>query len=65
MDVLDQVSIKSVFDQVEGVFGCVDVVINNVGIGLSNLLLKVMEDEWDRVFDINLKGVFMVVQEGV
>ncbi|MVF12384.1 glucose 1-dehydrogenase [Ketobacter sp. MCCC 1A13808] len=64
MDVSDQASIKSAFDQAEGAFGCVDVVINNAGIGLSNPLLKVTEDEWDRVLDTNLKGAFMVAQEG-
>lgn len=64
MDVGDRQSIVEAFNQAEAAFGCVDVVINNAGIGLSNPLLKITEEEWDKVLDTNLKGAFLVAQEG-
>ncbi len=64
MDVTDRSSIVAAFDQAEAAFGCVDVIVNNAGIGLSAPFLKVSELDWDRVMDTNLKGAFMVAQEG-
>ncbi len=39
-------------------FGGVDILINNAGIVKDNLLLRMKEDDWDSVIDINLKGSF-------
>ncbi len=40
-------------------FGRVDILVNNAGITRPNLLLKMEEDEWDRVVDVHLKGAFL------
>lgn len=39
-------------------FGKIDCLVNNAGITADNTLLKLSEAEWDRVININLKGVF-------
>jgi len=39
-------------------FGRIDCLVNNAGITADNTLLKMTEEEWDRVININLKGVF-------
>lgn len=39
-------------------FGKIDCLVNNAGITADNTLLKMSEEEWDRVININLKGVF-------
>ena len=39
-------------------FGKVDILVNNAGVTRDNLLMRMSEDEWDKVLDINLKGVF-------
>lgn len=39
-------------------FGTIDVLVNNAGITRDNLLMRMKEDEWDDVININLKGVF-------
>lgn len=39
-------------------FGNIDVCVNNAGISKDNLLLRMSEDQWDDVMDINLKSVF-------
>jgi NAD(P)-dependent dehydrogenase (short-subunit alcohol dehydrogenase family) len=64
MDVADRHSIVEAYNQAEAAFGCVDVVVNNAGIGLSSPVLKITEEEWDKVLDTNLKGAFLVAQEG-
>ncbi|NQU67444.1 MAG: 3-oxoacyl-[acyl-carrier-protein] reductase [Candidatus Marinimicrobia bacterium] len=43
---------------VDSNFGKIDVLINNAGITKDNLILRMKENEWDDVLDINLKGVF-------
>lgn len=39
-----------------------DILVNNAGIAHSAMLQDVTEDDWDRVMDINLKGMFLCTQ---
>ncbi|MCD4735871.1 MAG: 3-oxoacyl-[acyl-carrier-protein] reductase, partial [Bacteroidales bacterium] len=39
-------------------FGRIDVIVNNAGITRDNLLLRMSEDEWDKVILVNLKSIF-------
>lgn len=39
-------------------FGTVDIVINNAGITRDNLLMRMSEEHWDEIMDVNLKSVF-------
>lgn len=43
-------------------FGALDVVVNNAGITRDNLMLRMSEQDWDEVIDINLKSVFNVTK---
>jgi NADP-dependent 3-hydroxy acid dehydrogenase YdfG len=52
------------FDQVKGLvdaavqtFGRIDVMINNAGLMPQSLLERLKIDEWDRIIDVNIKGV--------
>jgi 3-oxoacyl-[acyl-carrier protein] reductase len=47
--------VKETVDQ----FGKLDILVNNAGITKDNLLMRMKEDEWDDVININLKGVFL------
>ncbi len=40
-------------------FGRIDVLHNNAGIGLIKKVTETTEEEWDRIMDVNLKGVFL------
>jgi 3-oxoacyl-[acyl-carrier protein] reductase len=40
-------------------FGKLDILVNNAGITRDNLLMRMKEEEWDEVININLKGVFL------
>ncbi len=55
----------SKYDEVENLvnktieaFGRIDIIVNNAGITRDNLIMRMSEQEWDMVIDINLKGVF-------
>jgi 3-oxoacyl-[acyl-carrier protein] reductase len=39
-------------------FGTVDILVNNAGITMDTLLMRMTEDQWDKVITINLKSVF-------
>jgi len=43
-------------------FGTIDVVVNNAGITKDGLLLRMTEEQWDDVLDVNLKSVFNVTK---
>lgn len=43
-------------------FGRIDVLVNNAGIEISGAIENVSEEEWDRVIEVNLKGVFLCSQ---
>ncbi|MCK4809598.1 MAG: 3-oxoacyl-[acyl-carrier-protein] reductase [Candidatus Omnitrophica bacterium] len=58
---LDVTNLKEVENNVNKVIdkaGKVDILINNAGITRDNLLLRLSENDWDKVIDVNLKGSF-------
>ena len=46
-------------------FGKLDILVNNAGITKDNLLLRMSEDEWDAVLNINLKGTFLCTKAAI
>src|SRR5690606_1449288 len=59
----------SKFDEAENLiqsmvadFGTIDIVVNNAGITKDGLLMRMNEQQWDDVIDINLKSVFNVTK---
>jgi len=44
-------------------FGAIDVCVNNAGISKDNLLLRMTEEQWDDVMDVNLKSVFNMTKQ--
>lgn len=49
---------QTLVDQVLETFGTVDILINNAGITKDNLLMRMSEEDFDQVIDVNLKSVF-------
>lgn len=43
-------------------YGRLDILVNNAGITMDATLLKMTEDQWDKVIDVNLKGVYLCGQ---
>src|SRR5580704_14735084 len=44
-------------------FGTVDICVNNAGISKDNLLLRMTENQWDEVMQVNLKSVFNMTKQ--
>lgn len=53
---------KMLIDHVVDQYGHLDILVNNAGITRDNLILKMSEEDFDQVVDINLKGAFHCVK---
>ncbi len=53
---------QALIDKTVETFGGIDVLVNNAGVTGDNLLIKMSEEEWDRVLDTNLKSAFLVTR---
>ena len=63
LDVSDSAEVAKTFDEIRKEFKRVDILVNNAGITKDGLLMRMKEDAWDAVIDINLKGVFLCTKE--
>lgn len=50
--------VKKMYKQVKKEFDSIDILVNNAGITKDNLILRMKEEDFDQVIDINLKGTF-------
>ncbi len=64
-DVSNFNSCEKMVTQAIEIFGKIDTLVNNAGITKDNLLMRMKQDEFDKVIDINLKGVFNVTKQVV
>lgn len=62
VNVADRSQAKEMFAKIKEEFGQLHVLVNNAGITRDALLLKLTEEQWDQVIDVNLKGVFNCCQ---
>lgn len=61
-DLRDTASMSAFADRVKEAWGAPDVLVNNAGIYPSGFLLDIDVDEWDAVFDVNLRAPFVLSQ---
>ncbi len=57
-DVADPGAVGEAVAQVESGMGEISILVNNAGLTRDNLLLRMKDEEWDRVLEVNLKGAF-------
>jgi len=65
LDVSNQKSVTEAFNTFKTEFGSLDILINNAGITKDSVLLRMKEEDWDAVININLKGSFLCSKEAV
>ena len=62
VDVTNAESVNKMIASTVEKYGKLDVLVNNAGITMDATLLKMTEDQWDKVIDVNLKGVYICGQ---
>ncbi|MDY0126761.1 MAG: 3-oxoacyl-[acyl-carrier-protein] reductase [Candidatus Cloacimonadaceae bacterium] len=62
-NVTDAKGIEELFARIVAEHGAIDTLINNAGVTRDNLVLRMKEEEWQLVMDINLKGSFICTQK--
>ncbi|GAA4438850.1 bifunctional rhamnulose-1-phosphate aldolase/short-chain dehydrogenase [Ravibacter arvi] len=65
LNVTDEASIENAFKASCLAFGGVDIIVNNAGISISKSITDHSIEEWDKLYDILVKGQFMVSKAGV
>ena len=59
-DLSDSEQVESLFTRAEEAMGQVDILICNAGITKDNLILRMKNEDWDSVIDVNLKSTFLL-----
>ncbi len=62
-DISKEEEIEKLFEKALTISGRVDILVNNAGITRDNLLLRMSEEDFDRVMEINLKGSFLCMKK--
>ncbi len=62
-DVTDRASIRAAVAHAETEVGSIDILVNNSGVSTTQRIQEVSEDDYDFIFDTNVKGAFFVAQE--
>ncbi len=63
LDVSNSDEVQKSFEEIRKEYQKIDILINNAGITRDGLLMRMKEEAWDSVIDINLKGVFLCTRE--
>lgn len=58
VDVTDGVQVEKMIAETVTKYGKLDILVNNAGITADGKLVKMTEEQWDKVINVNLKGVF-------
>jgi 3-oxoacyl-[acyl-carrier protein] reductase len=62
VDICDGAAVKTAVDEIKKELGGLDIVINNAGITRDQLLLRLKEDDFQKVLDVNLTGAYRVTK---
>ena len=58
LNAAEENGIETLIADIEKTFGKLDILVNNAGITRDNLLMRMKEEEWDDIMQVNLKSVF-------
>ena len=62
VDVTDPEAIDKMVSEVVGSQGRIDILVNNAGITQDNLMMRMKAEQWSKVIDVNLNGVFHITR---
>jgi 3-oxoacyl-[acyl-carrier protein] reductase len=64
-DVADREAVDAAVKTIETELGAIDVLVNNAGVTADNILVRLNDEDWDRVLDTNLRGAFFMIRAAV
>ena len=62
VSILDEAALQSVFEKIWNLWGRIDVLVNNAGIGVFKTIAETTQEDWDNVMDTNTKGTFLATK---
>jgi 3-oxoacyl-[acyl-carrier protein] reductase len=62
VNVASKQEVQAAVERILASFGSVDILVNNAGVTRDTLLMKMSEEDWDHVLDVNLKSVYNLCQ---
>lgn len=62
-DLSNSEGISSLTDQAQDIMGQIDILVNNAGITKDNLFMRMSEDDWNEVININLNSIFKLTKQ--
>ena len=65
LDVSKSDEVIKIFEDISKEFGKINILINNAGITRDGLIMRMKEEDWDTVININLKSVFLCSKEAI
>lgn len=65
LDVKNSENIDNLFEEIESVYGVVQVLVNNAGVTQDNLLMRMENSAWDEVLDVNLSSIYRMSKRAI
>ena len=62
-DLSNSEGISNLADQAQDIMGQIDILVNNAGITKDNLFMRMSEDDWNEVININLNSIFKLTKQ--
>lgn len=65
LDVTDTAQIDALFDEIDSVYGSLQVLVNNAGVTQDGLLMRMSDEQWETVIDTNLTSVYRMSKRAI
>lgn len=62
LDLSDEAAVEAMVAELRAQFGRIDILVNNAGIGVFKQGYTISTEEWDRVFEVNVRGSFLMTR---
>lgn len=62
VDVSQKIHVEAMVQETLGTFGQIDILVNNAGITKPAMIQNISEEDWDRIYAVNVRGTFLCIQ---
>lgn len=64
-DISDENSVREMMNTISAERGGVDILVNNAGVAYWGMLADTSPDDWDRIFNVNMRGAYLVTKYAI